>query len=148
MKGPRRMVAAATVLSVLGGIFLAGSALAQDASPSEAEEEIVFVAGTTNDMRTVNPFRAFEAPEFDVMDLNYDLLVSYAQDDLAAVPNLATDWTQSEDGLEWTIDVRDDVTWQDGEPFTAEDVVFTYHLHRRQQLSGTTTCRSRTGSRS
>jgi len=135
MKGPRRVVAAATVLSVLVGLFLAGTALAQDASPAQ-DEEIVFIAGTLNDMRTVNPFRAFEAPEFEVMDLNYDLLISFEKDDLAATPNLATEWTPSDDGLTWTIKLRDDVTWQDGEPFTAADVVFTYNFIVDNELSG------------
>ena len=104
MRGPRRMTAAATAAGLLTAMILASSALAQDASPSAADEEIVFVAGTTNDMRTVNPFAAFETPEFAVMDLNYDLLLTYAKEDLAPVPNLATDWTQSEDGLTWTIE--------------------------------------------
>jgi peptide/nickel transport system substrate-binding protein len=129
MKRPRRIFAAATMLAVLGGMVSASSALAQD-------EEIVFVAGTINDMRTVNPFRAFESPEFEVMDLNYDLLISFAPEDMTPIPNLATDWTQSEDGLEWTINLRDDVTWQDGEPFTAEDVVFTYQFIVDNNLSG------------
>lgn len=43
-------------------------------------------------------------------------------------PDLAEDWKQSEDGLTWTFNLRDDVTWHDGEPFTADDVVFTYSL--------------------
>ena len=48
------------------------------------------------------------------------------------VPNLAAEIpTQanggiSADGLTWTIKLRKDVTWHDGTPFTAEDVVFTY----------------------
>lgn len=135
-KKPRRMIAAATAAGILTALILASSALAQDASPSPADDEIVFVAGTTNDMRTVNPFAAFETPEFAVMDLNYDLLLTYAKEDLAPVPNLATDWTQSEDGLTWTFNLRDDVTWHDGEPFTAEDVVFTYTLVVENELSG------------
>lgn len=39
---------------------------------------------------------------------------------------LAGSWTSSEDGLEWTFQLREGVTWHDGEPFTANDVVFTY----------------------
>jgi len=46
--------------------------------------------------------------------------------DLTPVPALATEATPSEDGLTWKIKLRDDVTWHDGEPFTADDVVFTY----------------------
>lgn len=47
---------------------------------------------------------------------------------LDAVPALATGYTVSDDGLTWTIQLRDDVTWHDGEPFTAEDVIFSYNF--------------------
>ncbi|NHA67165.1 ABC transporter substrate-binding protein [Phycicoccus flavus] len=40
-------------------------------------------------------------------------------------PALATKWEVSEDGRTVTVDLRDDVTFQNGDPFTAEDVVFT-----------------------
>ena len=41
-------------------------------------------------------------------------------------PELATSWEASPDGKIWTFDLREGVRWQDGEPFTAADVVFTY----------------------
>lgn len=47
------------------------------------------------------------------------------------IPNLATEIPTTEnggiskDGLTWTIKLRPDVTWHDGAPFTADDVVFT-----------------------
>lgn len=47
---------------------------------------------------------------------------------LEATPALATDYAVSEDGLTWTVRLRDDVQWHDGEPFTAEDVVFSYNF--------------------
>ncbi|WP_110686178.1 peptide ABC transporter substrate-binding protein [Salinicola aestuarinus] len=34
----------------------------------------------------------------------------------------------SADGLSWHIKLRDDVRWHDGQPFTAEDVAFTFRL--------------------
>ena len=34
----------------------------------------------------------------------------------------------SADSLTWTLNLRDDVTWHDGEPFTSEDVKFTYDM--------------------
>ncbi len=33
----------------------------------------------------------------------------------------------SEDGLTWTVAIRDDVSFTDGEPLTAKDVAFTYN---------------------
>ena len=42
--------------------------------------------------------------------------------DLDVVPDLATDWSVSEDGLVWTVDLRTDARFTDGEPVTADDV--------------------------
>lgn len=42
-------------------------------------------------------------------------------------PNLAHTWDVSDDGLTWTFYLRRDVRWHDGEPFTAEDVEFTFN---------------------
>jgi len=45
------------------------------------------------------------------------------------VPEIAKEIpTPSEDGLTLTINLRDDVTWSDGEPLTANDFVFTYDM--------------------
>jgi peptide/nickel transport system substrate-binding protein len=44
------------------------------------------------------------------------------------VPWLATGWTQSPDFTEITVTLRDGVTWSDGRPFTADDVVFTFDM--------------------
>jgi peptide/nickel transport system substrate-binding protein len=41
-------------------------------------------------------------------------------------PSLATDWTTSDDGLAWTFNLREDVTFHDGEPFNAEAVCFNF----------------------
>jgi len=39
-------------------------------------------------------------------------------------PILAESWETSEDGLVWTVHLRQGVTWQDGVPFTADDVIY------------------------
>lgn len=44
----------------------------------------------------------------------------------AIEPALAESWSVSEDGLEYTFNLRQGVKWHDGEDFTAEDVLFTY----------------------
>ena len=41
-------------------------------------------------------------------------------------PYLAESWTLEEDGTGATVRLRDDMTWHDGEPVTAEDVAFTF----------------------
>ena len=49
---------------------------------------------------------------------NPDLTIGY---------DLATDTSVSEDGLTWTVTIRKDVQFTDGEPLTAGDVAFTYN---------------------
>ncbi|MBU1140396.1 MAG: ABC transporter substrate-binding protein [Proteobacteria bacterium] len=47
--------------------------------------------------------------------------------DLKIVPDLAVDWSLSEDSLIWTVKIRADVAFSDGSPLTAEDVAFTFN---------------------
>jgi len=56
----------------------------------------------------------------------FDSLVEYDLETYDLVPALARDWDISEDGTVFTFYLREGVTWHDGEPFTADDVVFTY----------------------
>jgi peptide/nickel transport system substrate-binding protein len=44
----------------------------------------------------------------------------------ALEPSLAESWTASADGLTYTLKLRRDVRFSDGEPFTSADVVFTF----------------------
>ncbi|MFO7317208.1 MAG: ABC transporter substrate-binding protein, partial [Bacilli bacterium] len=48
-------------------------------------------------------------------------------------PDLAVDYSVSEDGLEWTVKIRDDVKFSDGEPLTIEDVIFTFETAKNSQ---------------
>jgi len=65
------------------------------------------------------------------MSFNYQSLVKTgplfrADQDLEPFPNLAKSWEWSEDGLELTMHLMEGVKWSDGEPFTADDVIFTW----------------------
>ena len=48
-------------------------------------------------------------------------------ENLNIVNDLATDYTVSEDGLTWTVTIRDDAVFSDGEPLTAADVAYTFN---------------------
>ena len=41
---------------------------------------------------------------------------------------LAKSWSVSPDHLSYTVDIRDGVKWADGQPFSADDVLFTFHV--------------------
>lgn len=47
--------------------------------------------------------------------------------------DLATDWITSDDGLEYTFNLREGVKFQDGSIFNADDVVFTYEKVKDNQ---------------
>lgn len=58
--------------------------------------------------------------------LVFDALLGRSPTNGELIPVLASDWSVAEDGVTWTFNLRDDVTWHDGTPFTAADVLFTY----------------------
>ena len=55
-------------------------------------------------------------------------LISWNEDMSALTPQLATEWSSNEDSTVWTFKLREGVLWHDGEPFTADDVVFSLNL--------------------
>ena len=50
-------------------------------------------------------------------------------------PSLAKSITSDETGKTWTVVLRDDLKWSDGEPITSEDVVFTAALIKNAKVT-------------
>lgn len=48
-------------------------------------------------------------------------------ENLKIIPSLASQYSLSEDGLQWDITIRKDAVFSDGKPVTAEDVAFTFN---------------------
>jgi len=46
------------------------------------------------------------------------------------IPELATSWEASADHLEYTFTLREGVKWDDGEPFTVDDIIFSFETMR------------------
>ncbi len=59
----------------------------------------------------------------------YDVPIDITSDG-EYVPELATSWDVSDDGLTWTLDIVDGATFHDGEPLTAEDVAYSIQLYK------------------
>ena len=55
----------------------------------------------------------------------YNRLVD-VDDNFNVLPELATEWSVSEDGLTWTFKLREGVTFHSGKPFSSADVVYTF----------------------
>ena len=71
---------------------------------------------------------------FEVLENVYDTLVE-PDANLEMRPALAESWDVSPDQLTWTFHLRRGVTFHDGSPLTADDVVFTYRRIIDEELS-------------
>lgn len=89
--------------------------------------------GVTVEVDSLSPLISYSQIGYEVFQLLYDSLVML-DENLETVPGLAQDWQISDDELEWTFTLRDDVQWHDGTPFTSADVKFTYELLLENEL--------------
>lgn len=85
------------------------------------------IAGTENSINAYTYRTGY--PGWNMLLLQYDTLMQLDTDGIPQ-PWLATSVETSDDGLTITLDLRDDVTWHDGEPFTADDVKFTVEYYQ------------------
>ena len=83
--------------------------------------------GIGQDCDGMNPFASWSGISWECFRLGYDFLTWYDAD-YEPVPDVATSWETSEDGMTWTFHIREGMKWQDGVPLTARDVAFTYNL--------------------
>ena len=84
------------------------------------------VLATISDPKSFNPIVAKETSTTAVTNLIFEGLTKTNGVTTEVEPSLASSWDISEDGLRWTFHLREEVRWSDGQPFTAEDVVFTF----------------------
>lgn len=82
--------------------------------------------GTTLKPRTLDPADAYELSSLGIIYNLSDRLYTYAPNSTAIEPQLATELPAvSEDGLTYTIPLREDVTFHDGTAFDAEAMAFS-----------------------
>lgn len=72
-----------------------------------------------------NPIFYTETYENNILSFTHEALVTQ-NNNLEFIPKLAKEWKVNDDQTTITFTLEEGVTWQDGEPFTANDVVFTY----------------------
>ncbi|MEN8114381.1 MAG: ABC transporter substrate-binding protein, partial [Actinomycetota bacterium] len=80
------------------------------------------VVGRIGDIDVLDPHLATAFQSVRTLDLVYESLL-ILDSDLAVGPNLAKEWSFSDDGLELTLTLQDGVTFHDGSAFDSEDVV-------------------------
>ena len=71
----------------------------------------------------LEPAAALDGPMPLIARQVFDTLVQYRQGSTDVEPALATRWAVSRDGLTWSFTLRNGVTFHDGTPLTAAEVV-------------------------
>ncbi len=118
----RCFVAAVTVLGIASGAWTAST---DSRSPASVSAPTTLVYGTTEEPDTLNPETMQLTSAYDLDSGIFDTLVK-SDNHGNVIPDLATSWSISKDGLTYTFHLRHGVRWADGTPFTARDVIFTY----------------------
>lgn len=109
----------------------AGGAAVQEAdSTTGSKDSVIVVMGPTSEPKAgFDPAYGWGAGEH-VHEPLIQSTLTVTTTDLKIGYDLATDMEASEDGLTWTVKIRDDASFTDGEKLTAADVVFTYNTLR------------------
>ncbi len=115
------------VVALIGLMVVASvAAIGADQNPASGDPAYggTYVEGVAGVPQYLNPVIAATDVDEDVSRLAFSGLTRYDQTG-AIVPDLASAFHTESDGRIWTFDIREDATWHDGQPVTADDVVFT-----------------------
>lgn len=123
-KGERITLLVFFVLAAGSAIFLLSNAYIQNtvAVPAFAG---IYTEGVVGQPRFINPIYG-ETNDIDrtLIDLVYSGIESYDKDG-NIVNDLAQSYTISDDGKTYAFTLKDTIFWSDGQPLTADDVIFT-----------------------
>jgi peptide/nickel transport system substrate-binding protein len=104
--------------------WLLGLGLTLAAAASSAHAG-VFKWANDGDVRALDPYTFNETVQNSFLENIYEKLVQHGKD-LNLEPALAVSWETTGPNV-WRFHLRPNVKWQDGKPFTADDVVFSFH---------------------
>lgn len=102
-----------------------GSQAENQADSQEKDSVVVTMPASSEPEAGFDPVYGWGAGEHVHEPLIQSTLLKTTEE-LKIEKDLATDYSVSKDGLTWTVTIRDDVIFTDGEPLTAADVAFTY----------------------
>lgn len=95
------------------------------AVPVAAQDETVLRTARLSDgFNQCHPVNSQTGNQMQWWGTIFNWLVKLESDSRTVVPDLATSW-ESDDAQTYIFNLVDNATWHDGEPFTAEDVVYT-----------------------
>jgi peptide/nickel transport system substrate-binding protein len=123
----------ALVIAVVTALCLAACSTGRrvDLGDEASGNLIAAIAGEPDQL---DPQKTSAYFSFEVLENVYDTLVE-PDEKLEMRPALAESWETSADQLTWTFHLRKGVTFHDGSPFSADDVVYSYRRIIDEQLS-------------
>ncbi len=104
--------------------LIAVAALGLSLAAAGAAHAATFRFANQGDPLSMDPHSLNESLQLTTLNNIYESLVGLGKD-LSLTPELATDWKQTQPTV-WRFNLRRKVTWHDGSPFTADDVIFSY----------------------
>lgn len=130
MKKRDCFVAALLAMTCFGSCR-SSNALKNKYDPSKVDAAPVdggfYVEASIADASMLNPLLSTDSASNDINELVFNGLLKYDKD-IKLSPDLAESWRVSSSGRTITFRLRKNVKWHDGQPFTAEDVLFTYQM--------------------
>lgn len=127
------------VLIALAGLLLLvallGGWIARQPTVEIPDYGGTFTEAVVGRPRSLSPVYAQTESERDLVAL---LFRGLTRPDAAGniVPDVASDWDVSPDGLSYTFHLRDDVYWSDGVPVTAADILYTISVIQNPSFDG------------
>ncbi|MAS34791.1 MAG: ABC transporter substrate-binding protein [Anaerolineaceae bacterium] len=100
-----------------------GQLLAQDAM--EPQPGGTLRAAWQAEWESLDPHIASSEATFQILNNVLETL-TFFDDDINVIPWLAESWERSDDGLTWTFQLREGVTFSNGDELTAEDVKWSF----------------------
>ncbi len=126
--------AAEGTTAVSGSSAGAGETTAEAAKPSDGGESTFTYAIAGDPGANVNVITTSDRFGLMTLKMIYSPLYMYNADGINYF--LAKSIDTSDDNLTYTMHLRDDVKWSDGEKFTADDVVFTFEAMEKEENAG------------
>ena len=138
MTGPRGLSLALSILLIVGAASAAAQATADAewlisrADAGRPGGQLVVIERT--EPRTFNPVIAIDAPSRDVIARTTADLIHIDRETQQPQAALAKSWTVSPDGRRFTLSLRRGVRFSDGQPFDADDVLFSFRVYLDEKV--------------
>ena len=135
----RAVIAGLVMVLVVAAVAIGGTAITPGGASPSARPTLPPVTpyreGILGRPVSISPLGARTQADRDLVALLFEGLVKLNAEGLP-IPSLAVTWSSDPTGATWTFQLRPDARWQDGQPVSADDVVFTVDTLRDPDYRG------------